>query len=76
MAARRMDMYAISSKWLTEAIENYFADLGQVKASGSATAERCSYGPSPNLLSAVGGTLQPKVSCVQELADQGAGRFT
>ena len=31
------------------------------------------YGPLSNLLTAVGGTLRPKVFCVQELADQGAG---
>ena len=28
--------------------------------------------PLANLLNAVGGTLQPKVFCVQEMADQGA----
>ena len=31
------------------------------------------YGPLGNLLTAVGATLRPKVFCVQELADQGAG---
>lgn len=31
------------------------------------------YGPLANLLTAVGATLRPKVFCVQELADQGAG---
>ena len=30
-------------------------------------------GRSNNLLTAVGATLKPKVFCVQELADQGAG---
>ena len=29
--------------------------------------------PLANLLNAVGGTLRPKVFCVQELADQGVG---
>ena len=28
---------ATSSKWLTEAIENYFTDLSWMKASGGAT---------------------------------------
>ncbi|MDE0107695.1 MAG: N-6 DNA methylase [Bryobacterales bacterium] len=31
------------------------------------------YGPLSNLLTAVGATLRPKVFCVQELAEQGAG---
>ena len=58
---------------LTAAVEAYFADLGRVRASGGATAERSSYGPLANLLNAVGATLKPKVFCVQELADQGVG---
>ena len=58
---------------LTAAVEAYFADLGRVRASGGATGERSSYGPLANLLNAVGSTLKPKVFCVGELADQGAG---
>ena len=58
---------------LTVAGETYFADLGRVRASGGATGERSSYGPLVNLLNAVGATLAPKVFCVGELADQGAG---
>ncbi len=58
---------------LTTAVEHYFTDLQRVRASGSATGERSSYGPLANLLNAVGGALKPKVFCVGELADQGAG---
>ena len=58
---------------LTVAVESYFADLGRVRASGGATGERSSYGPLANLLNAVGATLKPKVFCVGEMADQGAG---
>ena len=58
---------------LTAAVEGYFADLRRVRASGGATQERSLYGPLDNLLTAVGATLRPKVFCVQELADQGAG---
>ena len=58
---------------LTAAVETYLADLGRVRASGGATGERSSYGPLANLLNAVGATLKPKVFCVGELADQGAG---
>ena len=58
---------------LTAAVEVYFADLGRVRASGGATGERSSYGPLANLLNAIGAALKPKVFCVGELADQGAG---
>ena len=58
---------------LTTAAEIYFGDLGRVRASGGATVERSSYTPLANLLNAVGASLKPKVFCVQELADQGAG---
>ncbi len=58
---------------LTTAVETYFADLQRVRASGGATGERSSYGPLANLLNAIGATLKPKVFCVGELADQGAG---
>ena len=57
----------------TAAVEEYFAALRQVRASGAATPERSLYGPLGNLLTAIGATLRPKVFCVQELADQGAG---
>ena len=62
-----------SNKKLTAAVEAYFTDLGRVRASGGATGERSSYGPLANLLNAVGVVLKPKVFCVGELADQGAG---
>ena len=62
-----------ASTRLTAAVEAYFADLGRIRASGGATGERSSYGPLANLLNAVGATLKPKVFCVGELADQGAG---
>ena len=52
---------------------SYLDDLRRVRASGGATGERSSYGPLANLLNAVGATLKPKVFCVGELADQGAG---
>ena len=58
---------------LTTVVETYLADLQRVRASGGATGERSSYGPLVNLLNAIGATLKPKVFCVGELADQGAG---
>ena len=62
-----------TNKKLTGVVETYFADLARTFASGGATGERSSYGPLHGLLSAVGATLKPKVFCVGELADQGAG---
>ena len=54
-------------------VETYFTELRRMRASGGSTGERSSYGPLANLLNAVGATLRPKVFCVGELADQGAG---
>ena len=65
-------MTGTGTKFAT-AVEAYFAELRRVRASGGATGERSSYGPLANLLNAVGATLRPKVFCVGELADQGAG---
>ena len=58
---------------LTAAVETYFGDLGRLRASGGATGERSTYPPLTALLNAVGATLKPKVFCVSELADHGAG---
>lgn len=58
---------------LTAAVEAYFVQIGQVRASGGATGELSYYGPLTNLLNAVGTTLDPKVFCISQLANQGAG---
>ena len=58
---------------LTTAVEEYFSDLRLVRASGRATGERSYYPALTNLLNAVGDALKPRVYCVSELADQGAG---
>ena len=58
---------------LTSIVEDYLADLRRIRASGGATGERSYYSPLTNLLNAVGSTLKPKVFCVGELAEQGAG---
>ena len=62
-----------TTKTLAAAVEEYFADLRRVRASGAATPERSLYGPLAVLLKTVGATLKPKVFCVQEPADLGAG---
>ena len=58
---------------LTSIVEDYLSDLRRVRASGGATGERSTYGPLANLLNDIGATLRPKVFCVGELAQQGAG---
>ena len=73
MPLRATGMMMATNTKLTAAVEAYFADLGRVRASGGATGERSSYGPLANLLDAIGAALKPKVFCVGELADQGAG---
>ena len=58
---------------LTAAVESYFAALREIRDSGGATDERSLYPPLSALLNAVGDTLKPKVHCVSDMADQGAG---
>ena len=58
---------------LTSIVEGYLGDLRRVRASGGATAERSTYAALANLFDSIGATLRPKVVCVPELADQGAG---
>ena len=65
-------MPATSTK-LAAAVEDYFSDLRRIRSSGGATGERSYYPPLTNLLNAVGGALKPKVFCVSEMAQQGAG---
>ncbi len=72
-ALRHYGAMAGTSAKLTAAVEAYFADLGRIRATGGAIAE-LSYHPAlGNLLNAVGAALKPRVFCVGELADQGAG---
>ena len=59
---------------LTTIVEAYLDDLRRIRASGGATGELSYHTPLNNLLAAVGATLKPKVRCVGELRDMGAGR--
>ena len=62
-----------TSDKLAKAVEAYCGSLHRVRASGGATGERSSYGPLATLLNGVGALLKPRVFCVGELANQGAG---
>ncbi len=63
----------MSTTKLVSAVEDYLTDLRKIRASGGGTGERSYYPPLTNLLNAVGSTLKPKVFCISELAQQGAG---
>ena len=63
----------MSTEKLTTAVAAYLADLRRIRASGGGTGERSYYPPLTNLLNAIGCMLKPKVFCVGELAEQGAG---
>ena len=75
MSPQRGDQRAMAAtnEKLTATVENYLNDLRKIHSSGGATGERSYYPPLTNLLNAVGSTLKPKVFCVSELAQQGAG---
>ena len=64
---------AATAKKLTAAVEEYLAELRRIRATGGGTGELSYYPPLNNLLNAVGGSLRPKVYCVSQLAQQGAG---
>jgi hypothetical protein len=55
------------------AVETYFRSLSEIHATGSATSETSYYGPLETLLNELGKTLKPKVRCVMQLRNQGAG---
>ena len=58
---------------LKAAVEEYLAELRRIRATSGGTGELSYYPPLNNLLNAVGGSLRPRVSCVSQLAQQGAG---
>ena len=62
-----------SGNKLTAAVEEYLAELRRIRATGGGTSELSYYPPLSNLLNAVGGSLRPRVHCVNQLAQQGAG---
>ena len=54
-------------------LESYLHELDMIRASGAGVPETSGYGALATLLNAVGGTLKPKVRCVINLHNQGAG---
>lgn len=54
-------------------VEKYFRSLSEIHNTGSATKETSYYGPLETLLNELGQQLKPKVRCVMQLKQQGAG---
>jgi hypothetical protein len=54
-------------------IETYIRELYDIRSTGAATPETSYYGPLAALLNEVGKTLKPKVRCIINLKNRGAG---
>jgi hypothetical protein len=54
-------------------LETYLTELREIRDSGAATKETSGYGTLANLLNAVGHSLKPKVHCLIQLKNSGAG---
>ena len=53
--------------------QQYLNDMRAIKASGHGTAETSYYGPLATLMNAAGDKLRPRVLCVMQGRDIGAG---
>lgn len=56
-----------------DSIETYIRDLLDIHRSGQAVKETSYYGALANLLNAIGKTLKPRVQCIINLKNRGAG---
>jgi hypothetical protein len=54
-------------------LESYLKELSEIRSSGAAVKETSYYGKLENLLNEIGRTLKPKVKCIINLQNQGAG---
>ena len=54
-------------------LETYLKELSQIRSSGAAVKETSYYGPLASLFNEIGKTLKPKVRCIINLQNQGAG---
>ena len=54
-------------------VEQYLADMGAIRATHAGTGETSYYPALSNLLNAIGTSLSPKVRCVMQLQNKGAG---
>ncbi|MFH1057790.1 MAG: type ISP restriction/modification enzyme [Pseudomonadota bacterium] len=54
-------------------VETFFSELHRIHATGGGTSETSYYPPMANLLNELGKKLSPKVHCLSQLANTGAG---
>ncbi len=54
-------------------LETYLRELHEIRSSGAAVKETSYYGALSNLLNEIGKTLKPRVRCIINLKNQGAG---
>src|SRR5271170_4670479 len=72
--AKQSDEHNPSDTTETQQIlAEYLLDLKRVRASGAGVPETSYYPALSNLFNAVGKTLKPKVRCVINISNQGAG---
>lgn len=56
-----------------EALEHYLQHLREIRATGAGVQEESFYDPLARLLDEIGGALKPRVRCVGQLSNAGAG---
>ncbi len=54
-------------------LETYLKELTEIRAAGAGVKETSYYGPLATLLNEIGKTLKPKVKCIINLQNVGAG---
>ncbi|MDQ1255424.1 MAG: hypothetical protein QG656_13, partial [Candidatus Hydrogenedentes bacterium] len=54
-------------------VETYLAELVRIRATGGGVPETSYYGAFANLLNEIGASLKPRIRCVVNLANRGAG---
>jgi hypothetical protein len=54
-------------------LETYIRELHDIRSSGAAVKETSSYGPLASLFNEIGKSLKPKVKCIINLQNRGAG---
>ena len=54
-------------------LETYLREVSDIHRSGAAVKETSYYGPLQNLLNEIGKTLKPKVRCIINIKNKGAG---
>lgn len=57
-------------------LEEYLREMFEIRASGSAVKETSYYPALSNLLNGIGKTLKPRVRCVINIKNRGAGTGT